>query len=232
MMPTNADRFEGAHRRPIGSPIGVKICGIRERSAFDAACEAGADWIGFVFFARSPRCVTPQTVATLLRSEKKARPQTVGLFVKADDSTIERTLSVADLDILQIYDTPARALEIRQKFKRPVWLSCAVTTPIDLPENTMLDGYVIEPRAPADAALPGGNGITLDWSLLRHWQAPSPWMLAGGLTPDNVARALAMSHAPAVDVSSGVETAPGEKSPELVRNFIKNVRGYCAANKR
>lgn len=232
MMRTAADRSERAQDRPNGSPVGVKICGISERSAFDAACEAGANWIGFVFFARSPRFVTPQAVATMLNSEKKARPQTVGLFVKADDSTIERTLSAADLDILQIYDTPSRALEIRQKFGRPVWLSCAVTTPSDLPESTKMDGYVIEPRAPADAALPGGNGITLDWSLLRHWQAPSPWMLAGGLTPDNVAHALAMSHAPAVDVSSGVETAPGEKSAELVRNFIKNVRGYCAANKR
>lgn len=232
MMPTATDRSGNTQDRSIGPPVGVKICGIKERSAFDEACEAGADWIGFVFFTRSPRFMTPQAVATLLNSEKKARPQTVGLFVKADDSTIERTLSVADLDILQIYDTPSRALEIRQKFGRPVWLSCAVTTPSDLPESTRLDGYVIEPRAPADAALPGGNGTTMDWSLLRYWQAPTSWMLAGGLTPDNVAQALAISHAPAVDVSSGVETAPGEKSPELIRNFIKNVRGYCAANKR
>lgn len=217
---------------PAGPRTGIKICGIREPHALNAAIESDVDWVGFVFFARSPRFVTPRSVAQLVRGIGATSTRTVGLFVRASDEIIENTLAETDLDILQVYDTPDRALEIRQRFARPVWLSCAVAAVSELPGPRPLDGYVIEPRAPAQSALPGGNGVAMDWNLLGMWQTPMPWMLAGGLTPGNVAEALRVSHAPAVDVSSGVERAPGEKSPALIRNFVKNVRSSCAAPKR
>lgn len=208
----------------------VKICGLRDEEGLQAACNAGADWIGFVFFSRSPRFLTPVRAATLLERHKRATPQSVGLFVKASDDVIAETLSAVKLDVLQIYDTISRAREIKARFGLPVWRSCAVETEMDLPTETDLDGYVIEPRQPSDATRPGGNGVRLDWSLLSHWKAPAPWMLAGGLNPGNVAQAIKASNAPAVDVSSGVEIAPGDKSPELIRNFIKNARSTCAAD--
>ncbi|GBQ83223.1 phosphoribosylanthranilate isomerase [Asaia krungthepensis] len=212
--------------------IGVKICGVRDLEALQVAAQAGADWIGLVFFSRSPRYLTPTQAAALVSSYKGSLPRLTGLFVKASDETIQTALDEIDLDILQIYDTPERAQAIRQRFGKPVWLSCAVHTADDLPADAEFDGYVIEPRAPKNAANPGGNGVALNWSILRHWRPTVPWMLAGGLTPENVGPAILQSGAPAVDVSSGVETRPGEKSAELIRNFVKNARsaghGPCA----
>ncbi|GBR15767.1 phosphoribosylanthranilate isomerase [Asaia spathodeae] len=210
---------------------GVKICGLTDGAGLKAASDAAADWIGFVFFERSPRFVTPTEAAELIASHEGALPKIVGLFVKASDAQIAETLATVKLDILQLYDTPERARAIKARFGLPVWLSCAVESQDDLPKDTDLDGYVIEPRAPGNASRPGGNGISLDWALLRNWHAPFPWMLAGGLNPDNIAQAIAASHAPAVDVSSGVETAPGCKSPDMIRNFIKNARGTCAPDR-
>lgn len=210
---------------------GIKICGLNDNDGLKAACEAGADWIGFVFFARSPRFVTPAAAADLVMPFNGVLPQMVGLFVKASDAQIAETLSAIKLDILQLYDTPERARAIKARFGLPVWLSCAVASRSDLPQEPDFDGYVVEPRAPDNASRPGGNGLSLDWSLLQGWHSPSPWMLAGGLNPENIARAITASGAPAVDVSSGVETAPGCKSPEKIRNFIKNVRGTCAQDR-
>jgi len=211
---------------------GVKICGLTEVQGLRAACDERAEWIGFVFFARSPRFVTPVQAARLVSSISTPLPETVGLFVKATDEEIAATLTEIPLSVLQIYDTPERARSIRERFSLPVWLSRAVSGTGDLPTEADIDGYVIEPRPPAGATRPGGNGVTLDWRLMRSWQAPAPWMLAGGLTPESVADAIVASGAQAVDVSSGVETAPGQKSPELIRNFIKNARsasvGTCA----
>ncbi|WP_025885900.1 phosphoribosylanthranilate isomerase [Asaia prunellae] len=210
---------------------GVKICGLTEAKSLRAACEAGADWVGFVFFARSPRYITPQIAASLLSAHQGTLPQTVGLFVEASDEQIAETLATVKLDILQLYDAPERALAIRKRFNLPVWLSCAVESRDDLPTDHRFDGFVIEPRPPGSASRPGGNGAKLDWALLLDWQAPAPWMLAGGLTPQNIALALSASGAPAVDVSSGVEIQTGHKSPDLIRNFIKNARGTCAPDR-
>ncbi|WP_122050834.1 phosphoribosylanthranilate isomerase [Asaia bogorensis] len=221
--------------RAEADQVGVKICGITDASALQAASAAGANWIGLVFFDRSPRHVTPDQAAALLEQDRAIRPAVVGLFVRATDDAIAETLASCNLDILQVYDTPDRARSLRQKFGRPVWLSCPVTTRNDLPTSRDLDGFVIEPRAPASAANPGGNGLRLDWSVLRDWQAPAPWMLAGGLTPDNVRQAIDESGAAFVDVSSGVESAPGRKSTTLIRNFVENARaphcGPCARDR-
>ena len=205
-------------------PVGVKICGIRDEAGLDAAVEAGADWVGFVFFARSPRVVTPVQAAKL-HDRLQGRVPAVGLFVEADDAEIARVLETVPLEILQLYTDPDRAAEIRARFGLPVWLAHGVSGREQLPQASHADRLVIESRPPQDSDRPGGNGVAFDWSILRDWPAPAPWLLAGGLTPGNVAGAIAASGARAVDVSSGVETRPGVKDPGLIRRFVNAVRG-------
>lgn len=205
--------------------IAVKICGIRDEAALEAAVGAGADWIGLNFFPRSPRVVSAREAAALHRRLEGHVPS-VGLFVEPADDEIERVLDAAPLDILQVYTSVERAEAIRVRFGRPVWLAHGVRCAADLPAATTLDGLVIEARPPADADRPGGNGVRFDWAIARDWTAPAAWMLAGGLTPDNVGAAIAASAAPAVDVSSGVESAPGIKDPMLIGRFIAAARGH------
>ncbi len=202
--------------------IRVKICGINTPDAFDAA--RAADWVGFVFFPASPRFVTPYQAAAL-SARNEGGPQRVGLFVSPTDSDIEFTLAALRLDVLQVYDTPARIAAIAARFGIPVWQSVHVTTAADLPAAPgAAAALLIEPRPPAGANRPGGNAVALDWSVLKSWRPDFPWLLGGGLTPINVAAAIAASGAPAVDVSSGVETAPGLKSPGLIRAFVDAAR--------
>ncbi|GBQ48846.1 phosphoribosylanthranilate isomerase [Komagataeibacter sucrofermentans] len=204
--------------------VKVKICGIRDEVGLDAACAAGADWVGFVFFSRSPRHVTALQAAPLVRRLPPGGPRAIGLFVRPTDDEIRHVLDTIALDGVQIYDTPARAAAIRARFGVPAWLAAGIATRADLPQSCTVDGLVIESRPPAGAQRPGGNAQVFDWSLTEGWQAPAPWMLAGGLRPDNVCEAVARSGARAVDVSSGVETAPGIKSPALIREFVRAAR--------
>lgn len=209
--------------------VGVKICGLRDHENVAAALDNGADWVGFVFHARSPRFVTPREVGALLkRFGDSAVRRAVGLFVKPSNDEIAGALAAAPLSVLQIYDSPERAAEIRQRFGLPIWVSIAVTSPADLPDTPVCDGLVIEPAARTEDDRPGGNGRIMDWAPLKSWKAPQNWLLAGGLTPENVADAIATSGAPAVDVSSGVETRPGLKSAELIARFVKAARTPCA----
>ncbi len=208
----------------MSARVGIKICGIRDEAALDAAAEAGADWIGFVFAQRSPRAITPSAAAALQRRSPRS-VRSVGLFVAPTDDEVARALDAVPLDVLQVYADPARAAVLRRAFDRPVWLAHGVGSRTDLPVSTSLDGLVIEARPPPGANRPGGNGACFDWSIARDWTAPAPWLLAGGLTPDNVAEAIRQSGAPAVDVSSGVEDAPGRKQPALIRAFIAAARG-------
>ena len=198
----------------------VKICGINGEAAFDAVVEAAADWLGFVFFSRSPRHVTPAHAASLSRRTAHG-PARVGLFVDPSDDEVAAALDALPLAALQIYGPRERAVALRERFAVPVWRALGVTSPAELP--TTLDGedaLVIEAKPPAGATRPGGNAVALDWSMLADWAAPGPWLLAGGLTPDNVASAIAASGANAVDVSSGVESGPGRKEPALIRHFV------------
>lgn len=197
--------------------IQVKICGINEVISRDTALAAGADWLGFNFFPASPRVVTAAAAASLATGV----PASVGLFVRPADEDIARVLAVVPLDVLQIYDTPERCAALRVRFGRPVWRAVGVAVPADLPMQAGgVDGFVIEAKPPAGASRPGGNAAAFDWSILRGWHAPLPWMLAGGLTPDNVAEAIRVSGAAAVDVSSGVERERGRKDRELIRAFV------------
>lgn len=201
----------------------VKICGLSEAAGFDAAIEHGADWIGFVFFDRSPRVVTPSQAARL-SARHPGGARRIGLFVRAGDQEIAACLDQVRLDGLQVYDTPERAEAIGARFGLPVWLAYGVSTEADLPRSVppqQVMRLVIESHAPRQADRPGGNGIRFDWTMLQGWQAPCPWMLAGGLDPDNVAEAIRHSGAGAVDVSSGVESGPGLKDPRRIAAFIR-----------
>lgn len=206
---------------------GVKICGIRDVQTMELCTRLKVDWVGFVFCETSPRIVTADQASRLHQSVPSAKengPLRVGLFVKADDGLIEHVLQAVPLDILQIYDTADRALEIQSRFGRPVWRACGIASRSDLPTDPKLSGYVIEaPKQPQDCR-PGGLGRTFDWSLTQNWTPPSFWMLAGGLTPRNVQNAIQESQSPAVDVSSGVESSPGCKSAELIEKFVANAR--------
>jgi phosphoribosylanthranilate isomerase len=204
--------------------IRVKICGINDPGAFDAAVEAGADWLGFVFFPRSPRYVTPERAADL-SARATGGPARVGLFVDPTDAAIETALGLVRLDALQLYVDGARAREVRSRFAVPVWHAVGIASPADLPTDAEgIDRLVLEATPPQTASRPGGNATRFDWSLLHDWRAPAPWILAGGLGPDNVLAAVRATGAAAVDVSSGVESAPGVKDPGLIRSFVATAR--------
>jgi phosphoribosylanthranilate isomerase len=198
----------------------VKICGINDPLAFDTAVGAGADWVGFVFFPPSPRYVTPETAAALSRRIAGGPPR-VGLFVNPDAAAIARVLDTVKLDILQIYGALDDLPAIRTRFGLPLWRAVGINSAADLPSNPSgADRLLLEAKPPAGASRPGGNATTFDWSVLRGWSAPAPWLLAGGLTPANVAIAIRETGADAVDVSSGVESSKGVKDAALIRAFI------------
>jgi phosphoribosylanthranilate isomerase len=203
--------------------VRVKICGINDPVAFDTAVAAGADWVGFNFFPPSPRYVTPLQAAEL-SARAPGGPARVGLFVDATVEAIGATLEAVRLDALQLYGA-ADAPELRRRFGVAVWRPVGVASSGDLPnESQGADRLLLEAKAPADATRPGGNALRFDWSVLRGWRAPAPWILAGGLTAGNVAEAIRATGAEAVDVSSGVERAGGVKDPSLIRAFIRNAR--------
>lgn len=171
-----------------------------------------------MFFPPSPRNVTPSQAASIMRP---GGPLHVGLFVDPADDLVADTLAVADLDILQVVASPTRAAALRTRFGRPVWRAVGVHAAADLPAS--LDGadaVLLDARPPRDATRPGGNAIAFDWGLLAGWTPPGAWILAGGLNPANVTAAIAATGAPIVDVSSGVERAPGEKDPALIAAFL------------
>lgn len=205
--------------------VRVKICGINDPAAIDAAVDAGADWVGFVFFPPSPRAVTPVQAAALAASCPDG-PERVGLFVDPTEAAVAAALDAVRLDVLQLYATAERVAALRARFCIPVWQAIGVASAADLPtEAGAADRFVLEAKPPPDASRPGGNAAPFDWSVLRGWRAPAPWILAGGLTPETVAAAIRATGAEAVDVSSGVERAPGVKDPALIRAFIAAARG-------
>jgi phosphoribosylanthranilate isomerase len=204
--------------------VRVKICGLNGPEGFDTAVSAGADWVGFVFFPPSPRFITPAQAAAL-SARAAGGPPRVGLFVDPTEDQIAAALAVVKLDILQLYTRLDRAAALRTRFGLPVWHAVGIAEKADLPDSaTGVDRLLLEAKPPPEATRPGGNAASFDWSLTRDWAAPAPWLLAGGLTPDNVAEAIRVSAAPAVDVSSGVESARGKKDPALIRAFIAAAR--------
>ena len=211
-------------------PVEAKICGINAPQALDAAIRGGARYIGLVFYPPSPRALSPEAAAPLAHAAARQVLRT-GLFVDADDATIGRTLATVPLDLLQLHgkETPARVREIRSRFALPVMKAIPVASPEDLElAKTYVgaaDRLLFDAKPPKDMknALPGGNALSFDWQLLAGRRWPIPWMLSGGLTPDNVTDAVRISGAAAVDVSSGVELMPGRKDPARIAGFLKSV---------
>ena len=205
--------------------VRVKICGINDPDAFDTVVAAGADWVGVVFFPPSPRFVTPE-IAAALSARHPGGPPRVGLFVDPTPDAIAAVLDTVRLDILQLYGRIDDLPGLRARFGLPVWRPVGIDRLDDLPRDDRgADRLLLEAKPPPEATRPGGNAVSFDWSLLKGWQAPAPWILAGGLTPDNVADAIRATGAASVDVSSGVERRRGVKDPALIRAFIANAKG-------
>ena len=209
----------------------VKICGINDPESFRTAVDAGADLVGFVFFPPSPRAVPPAQAAEL-SALHGGGPERVGLFVDAGDAAIEAVLRVLPLDVLQLHgaETPERVAALRARFDVRVMKAIGVATRAEAEDAVarfagVADMLMFDAKPPPGATRPGGNAVAIDWSLLHGLAVPVPWLLAGGLTAGNVARAIAESGTPGVDVSSGVERARGVKDPALIRAFIAAARG-------
>jgi phosphoribosylanthranilate isomerase len=207
----------------------VKICGLSTRETLDAALEAGADMVGFVFFPPSPRHLSLETARDLGRAVKR-RASKVALTVDADDAVLANIVETLQPDLLQLHghETVARLRDIKQKFGLPVMKAIPVETTTDLASlpgyAAVADRILFDARAPKDATRPGGLGAVFDWHVLEGLDLKLPFMVSGGLHAGNVAEAGRVTRAGGVDVSSGVESAPGVKDVEMIRAFIRAAR--------
>jgi len=208
----------------------AKICGLKTPEAVGAAIEGGAGLVGFVFYARSPRAIDPALVKRL-GALVPPRVKKVGLIVDESDDRIAEILAGCELDVLQLHghETPERVAELRNRFGKQVIKVMSVSAAADLAPATryekVADYLMFDAKPPKSmvGALPGGNALSFDWTLLAGRSFAKPWLLAGGLTPDNVAEAVRVTGAPMVDVSSGVEDRPGEKNPSKIKAFLEAV---------
>jgi phosphoribosylanthranilate isomerase len=207
----------------------VKICGIKDLAAMDAALEAGADMVGLVFFKQSPRNVTPDE-ARKLAARARGRAKIVALSVDADDALIDAIEQAAAPDMHQLHggESATRVAEIRKRAGKLVMKAIPGAAASDLApvENyeALADWILFDAKAPKDATRPGGHGKPFDWTLLKNISRKQPVMLSGGLNPENVAKAIEIVRPDAVDVSSGVERAPGVKDRDKIFAFVKNAR--------
>lgn len=206
--------------------IRAKICGVKTPQDVAVCAEAEAAYIGFNFFAKSPRSVDIPT-ATQLAVDAPVGLAKVALVVNFDNEALDAITASVPLDMLQLHgqESPERVAEVKARYGLPVMKVLGISTAEDVAKidlySQVADQILVDAKAPKDAVLPGGNGVTFDWSLLRakkYWQCP--WMLAGGLNPDNVAEAVRATGVRQVDVASGVESAPGVKDPDLIRAFV------------
>jgi phosphoribosylanthranilate isomerase len=210
------------------SPL-VKICGLTTRETLDAALAAGADMVGFVFFAPSPRHLGLE-VARELGRQAQGRALKVALTVDADDTTIENIVEMLRPDLLQLHghESVARIRDLKSRFGLPVMKVLPVETAADLAPlagfAAVCDRILFDARAPKDATRPGGLGATFDWHLLEKLDLRLPFMVSGGLSAGNVAEAVRIARAGGVDVSSGVERAPGVKDSDMIRDFVRAAR--------
>jgi phosphoribosylanthranilate isomerase len=206
--------------------VEAKICGLATPEAVDAAVQGGARWVGFVTYPRSPRHIDLE-ILRMLGTRVPASVGRVGLFVDADDALLDARLATGAIDLLQLHgaETPERVAAIRMRTGKPVMKAIKVATRDDVVRGIAAYGNVAD-RLMFDAAegtLPGGNARAFDWTVLSGAAIPRPWMLAGGLTPANVAQAVSITGAPGVDVSSGVEASRGVKSIALIEEFLARV---------
>ena len=209
-------------------PAKVKICGVRTPAIVETAAEAGADYVGLVFFEKSPRYLTLVAAKALARAARGGIG-TVAVLVDADDALIDRVVETVRPDLLQLHgsETPERVAAIKARTKLPVMKAVAVASVADVAATRAFaasaDHILFDAKPAAFAPLPGGNGVAFDWLALLDY--PAPFALSGGLTPDTVGEAIGVTGAALVDVSSGVERSPGEKDAELVKRFIRAAKG-------
>lgn len=210
----------------MANNVRTKICGLKTHADINAVADAGANYIGFNFFPKSPRYVDFET-ARNLAIETPVGILKVALVVNADNAELDALTETVPVDMLQLHggETPERVVEIRERYQLPIMKVLGISTAADLDAidvfSPIADQLLLDAKAPKDAVLPGGNGLAFDWTLLasrKYWT--KPWMLAGGLTPSNVAEAVKRTGAQQVDVASGVESAPGEKDAHLIANFV------------
>ncbi len=207
----------------------VKICGLKTPAMMQAALDARADYVGLVFFEKSPRNVSIETAGDLA-DQARGNAKIVVLVVDADDVLVDRIMPWVAPDILQLHgsETPARVAEIKRRTGATIMKAIKVETAADaalaLDYAGIADLILFDAKAPKGAVLPGGNGLAFDWRVLDDVKAKVPYMLSGGLTPGNVADAIRLTGATRVDVSSGVESRPGEKDADLIRAFIANAK--------
>lgn len=210
------------------SRLAIKICGLSTPRALDAAMRHGASHVGFVLFPKSPRNIDAEQVGALARRVREGVTR-VAVMVDPEDAQIEQLLRMAPIDVIQLHgeETPSRVADLRQRFKINLWKAIPVKTRLDLAVGAgyvgVADMLLYDAKTPDDAALPGGMGLRFDWGLLSGFRSPLPWGLSGGLDPSNVARAVAQTRTPLVDVSSGVESAPGIKDVDKIAAFCKAV---------
>ncbi|WP_457089584.1 phosphoribosylanthranilate isomerase [Microvirga sp. P5_D2] len=213
----------------------IKICGLSTPETLAAALDAGADMVGFVRFAKSPRHVTLD-LGHRLSLQAKGRAQRVVLLVDPGDEEVAQAIEAINPDLIQLHghETPARVAEIRSMVRRPVMKAVGIAEKRDLetlaPYSTDAEPILLDAKPPRTPdALPGGNGVSFDWGLLNGLDPRLSFMLSGGLDPDNVAEAIRVTRPFAVDVSSGVESGPGLKDPARIKAFVKAARTAFAA---
>ena len=215
-------------------PLLVKICGLSTPETLDVALDAGADMVGFMFFPASPRNVSLET-ARALGSRVEGRARKVAVTVDADDTVLAGIVAALEPDMLQLHghETPQRVAAVRESFGISIMKVLPIEAKSDLaaidPYTSVADRLLFDARPPRDATRPGGLGIPFDWHLLENLNLAIPFMLSGGLHAGNLAEALRITRAGGVDVSSGVESAPGVKDPEKIRAFIRAARASHAA---
>ncbi len=206
--------------------IRVKICGLKTEADVAAVAASGAAYMGLVFFAKSPRNLTIPEARVLALAAPVGLAK-VALTVNADDATLDAIVEAMPLDMLQLHgaETPERVAELRTRYGLPVMKAVGIADEGDLAAlldySFVADQILVDAKPPKTAALPGGNGLSFDWRLVAQRRWLRPWMLAGGLTPENVAQAIRLTNARQVDVSSGVESAPGVKDTARIRGFVK-----------
>jgi len=209
----------------------IKICGITTADIYQHCADEGVDWIGFVFFEKSPRHLSYELASELADIAPENGPKRVALTVNADDSTISDIMAAARPEMIQLHgsESAARALHIQQKFGVSVMPVIQVSTAADLikaePFTPFCDWILFDAAMGAGAVLPGGRGEPFDWQIMARFQAEYAWMLAGGLDSENVASAIKLVRPDAVDISSGVEITKGVKDKQLISSFVQSVRG-------
>ena len=205
--------------------IQAKICGLNTADTLAAALDGSADWVGLMFFPPSPRYVN-LALAKALSAQAAGRAQRVGVFVAPDNALLQETLATVPLDVIQLHgkEPPARVAAVKALTGLPVWKAVSISEQADVEHAAAYfetaDRLLFDAKPPKGSVLPGGNAVSFDWRLLTGTEWPLPWLLSDGLHPGNLAEAVRLTGAAAVDVSSGVESSPGTKDPARIRAFL------------